>query len=43
MDVEGTKSVKQMITLLVITGQFIPQNKAAQETDVKQLRLVDRC
>ena len=37
MDDEGTKRVKQMITLLAVTGQFIPQNRCRserQETDV---------
>ena len=31
VDVEGTKSVKQMITLLVITGQFIPHNRCGSK------------
>ena len=39
MDDEGTKHVKQMITLLAMTGQFIPQNRHGskrQETDVQE-------
>ena len=37
MDVEGTKRVKQMITLLAITGQFIPQNRCQSERLRKQM------
>ena len=37
MDVEGTKCVKQMITLLAITGQFIPQNRRLSEQLRKQM------
>ena len=36
---KGTKNVKQMISLLAITGQFIPQNRCGaewQETDVRE-------
>ena len=39
VDVEGTKRMKQMITLLAITSQFIPQNRPRsewQETDVRE-------
>ena len=31
MDVEGTKDVKQLITLLAITGQFIPRYRHGSE------------
>ena len=37
VDVEGMQNVKRMISLLAITGQFIPQNRCGaewQETDV---------
>ena len=39
MDDEGMKCVKRMITLLAITGYFIPQNRHGsewQETYVKE-------
>ena len=37
VDVEGTKRVKQMITLLAINGQFIPQNRCRSEWLRKQM------
>ena len=37
VDVEGTKCMKQMITLLAITGQFIPQNRCQSERLRKQM------
>ena len=39
VDVEGTKSMRQMIIYLAVTGHFIQQKRcqsaAAQETDVQ--------
>ena len=47
VDVEGTKDVKQMITLLAITSQFIPQNRRGSERLRKQMVInkheVNRC
>ena len=47
VDVEGMKEVKQMITLLAITGQFIPQNRCQSERLRKQMLInthkVNRC
>ena len=47
VDVEGTKDVKRMITLLAITGQFIPQNGRGSERLRKQMLInthkVNRC
>ena len=47
VDVEGTKDVKQMITLLAITSQFIPQNRRGSERLRKQMLInthkVNRC
>ena len=37
MDDEGMKGVKQMIILLAITGQFIPQNRHRAERLRKQM------
>ena len=37
VDVEGLKCVKQMITLLAITGQYIPQNRRRSERLRKQM------
>ena len=37
MDDEGTKHVKQMITLFRITGQFIPQKRRQSERLKKQM------
>ena len=37
VDVEGTKRVKQMITLLAITSQFIPQNRRRSKRLRKQM------
>ena len=35
MDVEGTKDVKQLITLLAITGQFIPRSRRGSRTRIQ--------
>ena len=47
VDVEGMKNVKLMITLLAITGQFIPQNRRGSERLRKQMLInthkVNRC
>ena len=41
MDDEGTKCMKQMITLFTITGQFIPQNRCQSERLRKILKNMD--
>ena len=37
VDDEGTKCVKQMITLFTIPGQFIPQNRRRSKRFRKQM------
>ena len=37
VDVEGTKRVKRMISLLAIIGQFIPQNRCGSQRLRKQM------
>jgi len=37
VDVEGTKDVKRMMTLLAITSQFIPRNIRGSERLRKQM------
>ena len=37
VDDEGTKCVKRMITLFIITGQFIPQNRRQSKRLSKQM------
>ena len=39
VDVEGTKNAKQMISLLAITGQIIPQNRRGSKRLRKQMLL----
>ena len=51
VDVEGTKDVKRLITLLAITGQFIPRNRRGSGTQIRPFRkqmlinkhMVNRC
>ena len=47
VDVEGMKDVKRLITLLAITGQFIPRNRRGSERLRKQMVInkhkVNRC
>ena len=38
VDVEGTKDVKRLITLLAITGQFIARNRRGSGTRIRPFR-----